>query len=173
MSDDQRAGAFRGRIEADRFPQLSRQVETKAAAPILGRPLVDWCVKAVRASAGIDRIAVVGPERLADCLPPRPGLTLVPERGEIAGNLAAGLEALGSGRRVLVLSGDLPLLTPRAIEDLLTNAPDADMVYGYVSRKAALGEFPERDWVFARTPEGAFTGGSVGLLWPDIVRRNW
>jgi GTP:adenosylcobinamide-phosphate guanylyltransferase len=162
-----------GSLERDRFPSIDASIAAKAALPILGRPMVDWVFKALRQTPGVERIAVVGAEALLALTWTRCEAELVPERGEIAANLRAGLEALPGARRVLAVSADLPLLTAESITDLMENAPGADAVFPFVERADALRAFPDREWMFARTPEGAFTGSALGLLRPAAVLESW
>src|SRR5262249_38668576 len=82
-------------------------------------------------------------------------------------------EALPGARRILVVSADIPLLTPAAVVDLLERTPDADVVFPYVGRPDVQRAFPARGWIFARTPEGAFTGSAVGLFRPDVALASW
>src|SRR4029079_929118 len=101
------------------------------------------------------------------------GAVVTPEANDIAENLRMGLEALPESRRVLALSGDLPLVSRAALDDLLTHAPEADLVYPYVERADVLRDFPERDWLFARTPAGDITGSSAALCRPETLLANW
>jgi molybdopterin-guanine dinucleotide biosynthesis protein A len=162
-----------GAIERERFVGLSPDIVCKAQLPILGRPMVEWVVRGLRSCPRMGRIVVVGPEGIGTPSLRDRGVTLVPEPGGIAANLRAGLDALPGSQRVLALSGDLPLLTPAALDDLFTNAPDADLVYPYVERADILRDFPDRDWLFARTPDGMFTGSSAALCRPEALLANW
>ena len=162
-----------GSIETERFAGLDPAIARKAQLPLLGRPMVEWVVRALRAAEGLGRVVVVGHPDLAT-----PGLRelaveLVPEAGGITENLRAGLEPLRGSERVLLVSGDLPLLTAAAVEDFLHQAPDADVVFPYVAREDALREFGDREWMFARTPDGYFTGCSAALFRPEAVFAQW
>lgn len=162
-----------GELEVERFQGLEPLVPHKAAVPILGRPMVEWVIAAARSCPAVERIRVVSYPELR-----RPEwelleAALVPEAGSIAGNLRAGLDALPGAGRVLVLSGDLPLVTREALEDLLARAPDADVVFPYVERQDVLRAFPDREWIFSVTPEGAFTGSAVGLCRPQALLAHW
>src|SRR5438046_8666645 len=89
--------------------------------------------------------------------------SVIHEVGGIAANQRAGLDALPGATHVLGLSGDLPLLTAAAIEDLFVPGPEADLVFPYVERADIFRDFPDRAWVFSQTPDGAFTGCSAAL----------
>jgi molybdopterin-guanine dinucleotide biosynthesis protein A len=164
-----------GPLERDRFPHASPAIAGKAQLPLLGRPLVEWTVAALRACPRIERIVVVGPESLATPTLAALDAAVCPEGGDIAANLWAGLWELREADRLLVLSGDLPLLTPGALDDLFTQAPVADVVFPYVEEVDIRAAFPERSWVFAHTPDGAFTGSSTLLCRPQalLAQFHW
>lgn len=162
-----------GSLETGRFPGFGPEDVCKAQLPILGRPMVEWVVRGLRSCPQIRCIATVGDPRLGTPALRKYGATVTPEAGEIGRNLRAALDALPGAERVQGLSGDLPLVSREALEDLFTNAPQADLVYPYVGRADILRDFPERDWLFAHTPEGVFTGSSAALFRPEAVLANW
>jgi len=135
--------------------------------------MVWWVVKALRTCPEIARIAVVGPCALESPDLDALGATVVPEREGICENLRAGLEALPGSQRMLGISGDLPLVTRAAICDFLANAPEADVVFPYVEREDIVRDFPEREWIYARTPEGHLTGGAAFLCRPPALLEHW
>lgn len=162
-----------GAIERERFPGLSLQISCKAQLPILGRPMVEWVVQGLRSCPRIEQIVVVGDEDVDSPSLKEWGAVVIGETGGIADNLQAGLGALSGSRRVLALSGDLPLVSRPALDDLFDHAPEADLVYPYVERADVMRDFPERDWLFARTPAGDITGSSAALCRPETLLANW
>ena len=162
-----------GAIERERFEGLDPAIARKAQIPLLGHPMVEWVVRGLRSSPEVGRIVAVAHEGLDTPSLRELGASVVPERGGIDANLRAGLEALPGAERVLALSGDLPLLTPEALGDLFANAPDADVVFPYVERADIMRDFPDREWIFARTPDGALTGSSMALIRPAALLSNW
>jgi bifunctional UDP-N-acetylglucosamine pyrophosphorylase / glucosamine-1-phosphate N-acetyltransferase len=95
-----------------------RSTTPKVLHPLCGRPLVLWPVAAARA-AGAQRIVVVGgPAReLAPVLPPGVGLAVQAEARGTGDAVAAAAPQIEPGT-VIVLSGDVPLLTARTIAEL-------------------------------------------------------
>jgi bifunctional UDP-N-acetylglucosamine pyrophosphorylase / glucosamine-1-phosphate N-acetyltransferase len=96
----------------------------KVLHDLCGRPMVLWPVHAAR-EAGAGRIVVVdSPDRaLAQVLPEGVELAVQPRADGTGGAAAAALEALDSrldlDAPVVVLSGDVPLVSARAIEELV------------------------------------------------------
>lgn len=91
----------------------------KVLHPICGLPMVLWPVRAALA-AGADRVVVVGgPDRaLADVLPGGVELAVQEQARGTGDAVRAAAPFLGAGDSVLVLNGDLPLITSEAIADL-------------------------------------------------------
>ncbi|MFN3651633.1 MAG: nucleotidyltransferase family protein [Armatimonadota bacterium] len=162
-----------GELERERFQGLTAAVDAKAEIPILGRPMVEWTVRALRETGAVDRIVVVGPASLSAGELRALGVDLIPERGGLAPNVRTGLEALSGSPRVLVLSADLPLVSREALLDLLEHAPEADVVFPVVERAEAERRFGDREWIYARTADGEFTGSALGLVRPGAVLRRW
>ena len=91
----------------------------KVLHPLCGRPLVLWPVIAAR-EAGAGRIVVVdSPDgRLRDALPENVE-TAIQEQANGTGDAVRAARDHWGDEPVLILSGDVPLITREAIEDLL------------------------------------------------------
>jgi bifunctional UDP-N-acetylglucosamine pyrophosphorylase/glucosamine-1-phosphate N-acetyltransferase len=131
-----------------------RSSTPKVLHPLCGRPLIRWPVQAAK-DAGADRIVVVdGPKRaLEGALPPGVDVAIQEEPRGTGDAVRAAASHLHPEVPVVVLYGDVPLITAQAIEDLLTAhnraqaaATMATMIlddptgYGRVIRDASTGE---------------------------------
>src|SRR5205807_10415419 len=139
---------------------------------LLGRPMVEFVLAALRQAASIRRIALVGPLPL----PPAVAACVdvaVGEGGTMLDNVAAGLDALGGAGPVLAAGADIPLVTPRAVDAFVraAQALDAEIVYGVVRREDVIREFPRARKTFVRLRDGTLTGGSLILLRPQALAR--
>jgi bifunctional UDP-N-acetylglucosamine pyrophosphorylase / glucosamine-1-phosphate N-acetyltransferase len=96
-----------------------RSALPKVLHPLCGRPLVSWPVQAAR-EAGAGRIVVVdGAARPLRGRLPEDVLLAVQERPDgTAGALQAAMDLIAGDGAVLVLSGDVPLVTAGFIRDL-------------------------------------------------------
>jgi bifunctional UDP-N-acetylglucosamine pyrophosphorylase/glucosamine-1-phosphate N-acetyltransferase len=92
----------------------------KVLHPVCGRPMILWPVMAASA-AGADRIVVVvSPDRdLGDVLPEGVETVVQPESDGTGGAARAAIEQIGETEEVVVLSGDVPLLSAEVIGELL------------------------------------------------------
>lgn len=121
-------------------PRHRIQGHNKAFLAIAGRPLLTHVLEALRRSPSIDRVFVVGPLReLEEALgAPPPKVRFVEQAGKMLGNAWAGYQAserlrAAAGevsdpdRPLLFTSCDLPLITPRAIEDFVARCAAEDL----------------------------------------------
>ena len=103
-----------------------RSALPKVLHPICGRPMILWPLLAARA-AGAERVIVVDnpKRRLADHLPDDVE-TAIQERPRGTGDaVAAAAGLLDAGAPVLVINGDMPLITGEAIAGLVAAHEEA------------------------------------------------
>ena len=123
----------------DDNPRRMIQGQNKAFLEIGGKALVRRVVEALLQSKKVGQVFVVGPiDRLHAALDNvSPRITLVAQKGKMMANAWAAFEAaevhqrdLGKPdkleRPVLILSCDLPLITPAAVEDFMARCAEAD-----------------------------------------------
>jgi bifunctional UDP-N-acetylglucosamine pyrophosphorylase/glucosamine-1-phosphate N-acetyltransferase len=91
----------------------------KVLHAICGRPMIDWPIRAAQ-EAGAGRIVVVdGPQRrLADELPDGVELAVQEEPNGTGDAVRSAADQIGAEATVLVLYGDVPLITAEAIDGL-------------------------------------------------------
>ncbi len=92
----------------------------KVLHPVCGRPMIAWPVLAAR-EAGIERVAVVispGSD-LGETLPEGVETVVQPESDGTGGAVRAAIEVVRESEEVLVLSGDVPLVSTEVIASLL------------------------------------------------------
>jgi len=175
-----------GRIP-DEEVGFSRTVGTdrKCMVPLRGRPMVGWVVDALRSTASVRRVAVVGPSELAGHPEVAAADLVLPEAEGRSENLFRGLDAFGDSERVLMATADIPLATGPMYAGLITGfPPDTDLGYTVVRAETVLSAYADRpppppkpdgrqdpNWVTVRLREGAFTGTPCLLFRPDAVRR--
>jgi len=153
---------------------IDPQAAFKGVVPIAGKPMIEWVVDALRAAPSVNEIAVV--------LPTAEGLgswadkvdKLVINNGSFIENGVAGLSALNSGLHVLCATGDVPALTPEAVEDFVQRsfASGADVTYALIRAEDVLEQFPGSVRTFVTVEGGRVTGGNCMVVAPGVVERN-
>src|SRR4051794_12669429 len=89
-----------------------RSAVPKVLHPVCGRPMILWPLLAAR-EAGAEHIVVVDNPRasLADRLPEGVRLAIQAEPNGTGGAVAAAVEHIDPAAPVLVINGDMPLIT--------------------------------------------------------------
>ncbi len=145
---------------------VAHNVPVKSLIPIGGHVMSWYVLKALRSSGMVKRIVYVGPsvpelEALYDIH--------LPARGEMLENLEAGLAALPASNRVLISTADIPLLTPEAVQDVVSRDSGIGIVYPVISESACQRAFPGGKRTYVKLRSGKFTGGNLFLLEPGLV----
>ncbi|MDA8096747.1 MAG: hypothetical protein C4575_02210 [Desulforudis sp.] len=142
----------------------------EATIPVGGRPMFGFVLDALRGSAQIGQIIVVGPPDLNKYIN-HPDTRLVPMKQGLMDNIAEGFTALGMpDAPVLVATSDIPLLTATALDDFLAHcgAMDADIYYPVVSEETVSKAFPGVKRTYVRLKDGRFTGGNISVFRPSV-----
>lgn len=152
-------------------PGLPAGAANKAFLEIAGRPLLAYVVDALRRAPSVAQIAVAGPGPAVGAA--AAGILTVPDKGTIMDNVVGAMEALRAAAPVLVIASDIPLLTPRVVEDFLAACAkdSADFHYAIVPQDAIERAYPGARKTFVRVAEGTFAGGSVMRVNPAVVDR--
>ncbi len=151
-------------------------VFNKAFIMINQRPMLAYILEALQEAPSVDRIAVVGPSKDLEKLSLEGySFEIVPEKGSMLGNLAAGFEHVDQERLCLVATGDIPLINAVVIEDFLAlcSPHNHDFYYPILYRETFLTRFPETERTYVNLKDGAVTGGNVCLLRPDWFLDNY
>jgi bifunctional UDP-N-acetylglucosamine pyrophosphorylase/glucosamine-1-phosphate N-acetyltransferase len=99
-----------------------RSSTPKMLHPVCGRPMVAWPILAAREATGAERgvAAIVSPrQNIVAGLPDKVQLVTQPEPDGTAGAIRAALPLVEEAETVLVLSGDVPLISAETISELL------------------------------------------------------
>ena len=137
-----------------------------------GRSIVQRVLAALRGATSVARVALVAPQPVQDVVG-EDAVDLRVAAGEsFVDNVQRGVEATEPGSdAVLLVSGDLPLLTPPAVNDLVDQslAAPADAVYPIIPRDSCERVFPGARRTYVRLREGTYTGGNAMVLKRDFV----
>lgn len=153
---------------------IDPQSRFKGLLPIAGRPMVAWVVDALRASENVTEIAVVVPsaEDLGAWVDSVDKLVVAD--GDFLENVLAGVGAFRNDRPTLVVTGDIPALTPEAVDDfvLRSMATGAEFTYPLIRKSDMLEQFPGSVRTFVKLIDAEVTGGNMMLVNPFLVAQN-
>ena len=151
-------------------PELDQEAgKSRAMIEMGGKTMLQWVIDALKGTPSMGRIAVVG-DVAGDGID-----KIVAPGADLMTNIKLGIKALGTQDRVLIVSSDIPLLTPEAVEDFLSRAVklDVDLAYPVIPRMHCESRYPSLKRTYLKTADGVFTGGNLMLVQPDFVTRNW
>jgi GTP:adenosylcobinamide-phosphate guanylyltransferase len=138
-----------------------------------GQPVIARLLTALHASDRVGRIAVVAPEPVLAAAAEHHADLRVPSGDSFIANLLAGVDALASPY-VLIVTGDLPLLTTAGVDEFIDRslAAEAEITYPIIPKEVCEARFPggKRTWV--RLRDGVFTGGNAVTLTRDFANRS-
>lgn len=141
---------------------------------IAGKPMLEWVVNALSEAQAIRRITVVVPDGSAVPLGIREKLfTIAESDGSFSENMVAGIEATQSDRHIIGVTGDIPAITPEAIDDFIAKTFErgADFSYPLIRRKAMEEQFPGSVRTFVKVKGGSFTGGNMMVGSPELAKK--
>lgn len=158
---------------ADNHGSLAACTDTpyEAMIDIQGKPMVEYVVDALRQSAHVGRVAVVGPEHVLAPVLEGKVYRVVQSGSSIVENLLIGISILQPAGRVLVVTADIPLITTAALDDFVERCQgfDADICYPICRKEANEAKYPGMRRTYATLREGTFTGGNIFVLNPAMV----
>ncbi len=143
----------------------------EAMIEIAGKPMVTFVADALAASLQVKRIFIMGPiPQLKKCTFPKDTILLEGGRTLIE-TIQLGIKALEHENKVLIVTADIPLLTPDAITDFLRQCDEveADLYYPIVSKEINNKWYPQSKRTYVRFKDGTYTGGNIFLVNPAIV----
>jgi len=163
-----------GRISGDFAAEAGAGV--KALIELGGRTVLERTIAALRATGRIGRIVVIGPEEVTAHPAARAADAALPEGGESGpSNIRRGLEWVrdasgGHADRVLIVTTDLPFITPEAITRFLDACPlDLDICIPLLRREEFEARFPDFPLEYVRLRDGEWTMGCAFLVNPEAI----
>ena len=137
-----------------------------------GKPILQRLLAALRGASEVDRVCLVAPPEV-QAVASEIGVDLRVESGEsFFDNLQRGVKETEPGTdQVLVITGDLPLVTPAAINDLVRQSASAraDVAYAIIPKDSCERQFPEGRRTYVRLRDGTFTGGNGVVVTRQFV----
>lgn len=151
----------------------------KALIRLGGATLLARTLAALRATERVGRIVIVGPRDVLDHPDARRADAVLPEGGDSGpANIMRGLEWLQeAGRRgadrALIVTTDLPFLTPLSVTGFLEACPaNLDICVPVLTRGEFGARFPDFRITCVRLRDGDWTMGCAFLVNPQAMAEN-
>ncbi len=130
----------------------------------------------LRESGMIRRTVVVGPDDVHQSLSGSDVDILLPAGQSGPDNILSGLQALlelpDKPQKVVVVTTDLPFLTPDMVRDFIASCPpDSDICLPLCSKADYQRRFPNSNSTFVPLKDGVWTAGCLYLLDVEALQR--
>jgi len=140
----------------------------KTLIPIAGKPMIQWVLDALAGSKKVEDILVVGLDSGSDLSFPRP-LQFLNDHGSMLENLKAGgaylLHQKPDIRQVLLVSGDLPAITPAIIDWRISISDEhSDIDYVVVEKEVMEKTFPASNRSYVHLKDKQICGGDINIV---------
>ncbi len=154
--------------------EIAENVDNKALIMIDGRPMIDYIVDALNNSKNIDRILVVGPKNELHPYIGKKVEEILNPGNSILENMEIGLNYFNFADNLLLLSSDIPLITPEAINEFLSICTKRKACIGYpiITKENIIKKYPETERTYVKMKEGIFCGGNITFFKPDVFFQN-
>jgi GTP:adenosylcobinamide-phosphate guanylyltransferase len=153
------------------------QGKNKALLTLAGKPMVQWLLDALGGSLNVDRVWIIGLPENSDLSCKKP-LFFISDQGSMLGNIAAGArkvqELTPAAQKVLVASSDIPTITTKVVDWVITEADrsDHDVYYTVITRKVMETRFPGSRRTFIHFKDMEICGGDIALIRPGLAGRE-
>jgi GTP:adenosylcobinamide-phosphate guanylyltransferase len=154
--------------------EIVAKVDNKALILINNKTVISYIVNALNKSESIDKIAVVGPK---DKLYPYIGkkVNAVLNCGNsILENMEIGLKYFNSKDSLLILTSDIPLITPQAIDEFTNICVKRDAFIGYpiIEKKNIIKKYPNTKRTYIKMKQGIICGGNIAFFKPEVFYQK-
>lgn len=151
----------------------SGKSDPKALIKINGREMILYVLDALKRLDYIEKIAVVGPGEKLSPLLKDSGVLVVEQGPELIDNVMKGLECFSDEDEVLILTSDIPMITPEALDDFVKRAKElnAEFAYPIIPKEDTEKKYPGVKRTYVKVKEGTFTGGNAVLVKVGSAKR--
>lgn len=148
----------------------------KGSLRIGGESMVSIVAHQLVDTGAVDSILLSASQPALDSIGPIDGVEslVVSDDEPLIHKLELGLRKLGGQGSVLVVAGDIPLITAEAIRDFVRSGLEdgSSVVYPLIPRDVVEASFPEGERTWVRLKGGQYTGGNLLLVDSEVMLSN-
>jgi len=154
--------------------EINANVENKALILIDNKPIINYIIDALKGSKNINKIVVVGPKKMLSKGIDQKISKILNSGDTILENIEKGLNHFNSEDSILILTSDIPLITPNAIDEFLEICikRNADVGYPIITKEKIIKKYSETERTYIKMKEGMICGGNIALLKPEVFFQN-
>ncbi len=154
--------------------EIAENVDNKALIMIDDKPMITYIVDALNNSENIDKIIVVGPKNELHPYIGKKVEEILNPGNSILENMERGLNFFNSDDNLLILTSDIPLITPEAIDEFLNICTKRKLCIGYpiITKENIIKKYPETERTYVKMKEGILCGGNIVFFKPEVFFQN-
>lgn len=164
------AGGHKNALEAEG----PKGAYNEALLKIGDKYMIEYVVQALRGSAYVQRIIVAGEATLQAVFSGMTEVTTVPGGETVIASFKNALAELRDfAGKLLIVTGDLPLLTVEAVDHFMASASEreGELFYPVVAKELNDERYPGVQRTYVNLSDGIYTGGNLFLADPGIIER--
>ncbi len=149
----------------------------KAMVDMSGKPMVQWVLDALCESSLVENVVIIGlPEDTEVACHKAQGF--IPSQGDMVDNIRTGvykvMEIHPQSEHVLLVSSDIPSITPEIIDWTVNTAMETDdeAYYNLVPREVMEKRFPGANRSFVRLKDVEVCGGDMNIIRTSMVTQK-
>jgi NDP-sugar pyrophosphorylase family protein len=149
----------------------------KAMLDILGKPMVQWVLDALSGAKWIENVVLIGLTEESGVTCEKP-LSFIPNRLSMIENILGGIhkvmEINPAATRVLMVSSDIPAISPKIVDWVVENSlsSDVDLCYNVVTRQMIETRYPSSRRTFTRLKGLEVCGGDMHVIHTSVASMN-
>ena len=146
----------------------------KALLDICGKPMIQWVLDALENAEKAGKLVIVGLESDSGLVSSKVA-RYIASKGDLLENVRAGilkiLEINPSAERALIVSTDIPAITPQMIDWLVDEAEASahDVYYNVITRQVMETRYPKSNRSYVKLKDMEVCGGDMNVLSTKIV----
>ncbi len=152
--------------------------KSKATIEIGGKPMLQWVLDALEDAEKINRIVVVGSPELQPDLRSTKVASFLPDTGDLVINFKTGADAIleinPSAERVVIVTADIPFVTPESVNWVIDTSlkSNEDLFYFVIDQPAMENKYPGSARSYTRLKDLSVCGGDVTVIRLDLYTKK-
>jgi NDP-sugar pyrophosphorylase family protein len=149
----------------------------KAMLDILGKPMVQWVLDALSGAKRIENVVLIGLTEESGVTCEKP-LSFIPNRLSMIENILGGIhkvmEINPAATRVLMVSSDIPAISPKIVDWVVETSlsSDVDLCYNVVTRQMIETRYPSSRRTFTKLKGLEVCGGDMHVIHTSVASMN-
>jgi molybdopterin-guanine dinucleotide biosynthesis protein A len=150
----------------------------KCLIPLKGRPMIQFALDAIGDVPQVERICIVGPEKIRRALEHPARYEYTPGGNSLGESIFNGMRYFSDSPVVLLVPADLPLVTPLSVINFLKNcggietSDNAAILWAMIPEESFTGPFVKITKGYNRFRDVSVCHGNLLLITPSILKNQ-